>query len=103
MTNRPQSFQNSQTVETGLSDQHRLTVTVIRAFFPKQAPVIIAYRDYKHFDPAISRQELLEELCNVNNGTINYEIFENICLKVLNRNTPPPPPPPAKGKVFKGK
>ena len=88
LTNRPRSFQNSQTVETGLSDHHRLTVTVMRAFFPKKAPIIIAYRDYKHFDPTIFRQELMEELCNMNNGTINYETFENICIQVLNKNAP---------------
>ena len=40
LTNRPKSFQNSQAIETGLSDHHKLTVTVMRAFFPKQAPVI---------------------------------------------------------------
>ena len=40
LTNRPRSFQNSQTVETGLSDHHKLTITVMRAFIPNQAPEI---------------------------------------------------------------
>ena len=35
LTNRSRSFQNSQTLETRLSDHHKLTITVIRAFFPK--------------------------------------------------------------------
>ena len=34
LTNRS-SFQNTQTIETGLSDHHKLNITVMRAFFPK--------------------------------------------------------------------
>ena len=40
LTNRPLRFQNSQTIETGLSDHHKLTITVMRAYFHKQAPTI---------------------------------------------------------------
>ena len=43
LTNRSRSFQNSQTIETGLSDYHKLTVTAMRTFFPKQAP---SYHNY---------------------------------------------------------
>ena len=87
LTNRPRSFFNSQTIETGLSDHHKLTVTVMRAFFPKQMPVIISYRDYKHFDQTLFRHEFLEELYNVN-GSIDYDIFENICVDLINRHAP---------------
>ena len=88
LTNRPRSFQNSVAVETGLSDHHKLTLTVMRAFFPKQTPVTISYRDYKHFDPALFRHELLQELNNTNDGAINYDIFENICIGLINRHAP---------------
>ena len=38
LTNRIRSFQNSQTVEIGQSDHHKMTISVLKAFFPKQAP-----------------------------------------------------------------
>ena len=35
LTNKPKCFQNSFLVETGLSDFHRMTVTVMKTFFKK--------------------------------------------------------------------
>ena len=49
ITNRPKSFQNSVTVETGLSDFHKMTLTVMKVFYKKQKPNIATYRNYKHF------------------------------------------------------
>ena len=47
LTNKPRCFQNSITFETGLSDFHKMTITVLKMFFQKQSPKIITYRDYK--------------------------------------------------------
>ena len=55
LTNKFRSFQNSLTLETGLSDHHKLTTTVMRSFFPKQAPLHIIYRDFKNYDHTIFR------------------------------------------------
>ena len=49
ITNRPKSFQNSVTVESGLSDFHKMTLTVMKVFYKKQKPNIVTYRNYKHF------------------------------------------------------
>ena len=49
LTNRQRSFQNSCVVDTGLSDFHRMTVTVLRSYFIKVEPKIIMYRDHKSF------------------------------------------------------
>ena len=87
LTNRPRSFQNNQVIETGLSDHHKLTITVMKAFFPKQAPVIISYRDYKHYDESLFCNELIKEL-NDTNCSINYNIFEKTCVRVLNQHAP---------------
>ena len=43
LTNRPRSFCNSDTLETGLSDFKKLTVTVLKTFFIKQSPKVISY------------------------------------------------------------
>ena len=47
--NNPNSFQSSCLVETGLSDFHRMTVTVMKTTFKKFQPKIIHCEDYKHF------------------------------------------------------
>ena len=38
LTNLPKRFQNSSVVETGLSDFHKMTVTVMKAIFEKLKP-----------------------------------------------------------------
>ena len=45
LTNKPRSFENSQVIETGLSDHHKMTITVLRAFFQKSALGIGTIKD----------------------------------------------------------
>ena len=47
LTNFPKSFLKSQTLETGLSDLHKLTLIVRKISYKKQKPLVIKYRDYK--------------------------------------------------------
>ena len=49
LTNTIRSFQETQVFETGLSDFHKLVVTVLKSTFPKSPPKIITYRSYKNF------------------------------------------------------
>ena len=49
LTNRSRSSCNSDTLETGISDFHKLNVTVLITFFKKQSPKVISYRNYKFF------------------------------------------------------
>ena len=88
LTNHPRSFQNSLAIETGLSDHHRLTITVMRAFFPKQSPIIISYRDYKHYNENAFRNELLAVIYNEYSGKVDCETFQNVCVDVLSRHAP---------------
>ena len=41
LTNKKAKFQNSMTVETGLSDFHKMTVTVMKNHFKKKEPIRI--------------------------------------------------------------
>ena len=58
LTNFPRSFQNTQTIETGLSDFHKLAVTILKMYLPK----VITYRDFKNFDNSRFSEGLLSEL-----------------------------------------
>ena len=46
LTNHSRSFQNSLEIDTGLSDFHRMTVTVMKAYIPKLRPKLVNYRDF---------------------------------------------------------
>ena len=45
LTNMQKSFQNSMVIETGLSDFHKLTLTVLKTSFRKKSPKVIQYRE----------------------------------------------------------
>ena len=90
LTSHPHIFQNSCVLEKGLSDFHKMTVTIMKASFQRLQPRIINYRDYRRFQNDVFREELLSELLNVNIGE-NEEGFSNfldICKKNLNYHAP---------------
>ena len=84
LTNRPKCFQNSSAFETGLSDFHKLTVTVLKTSFRKMPPKIIKYRSYKNFSPANFHQEL----CLINMQNTSNDIFVSAVMEILNRHAP---------------
>ena len=85
LTNRPRSFQNSKVIETGLSDHHKLTISVMKTHFPKQDPITISYRDFKHYDQSLFRYELLEKL---NHVKVDADTFEKVLIPLVNRHAP---------------
>ena len=86
LTNCPLSFQNTTTVATGLSDFHKMVVTVMKTTFPKAEPKIIYYRDYKNFDLYNFRTDLRQELSKISEK--DYMHFEITFLKVLEQHAP---------------
>ena len=55
LTNRMTYFQNTRTIETGLSDFHKMTVTVMKTSFKKHPSKVISYRDYEGFSNTPTR------------------------------------------------
>ena len=49
LTNCPRSFQNLCVIETGLSDFHKMTFTLMKSTFEKFKPKVIFYRNFKNF------------------------------------------------------
>ena len=49
LPNFPNSFMKIQTLETGLSDFHKLTFTALKMHFEKPKPKIFINKDYKVF------------------------------------------------------
>ena len=76
LTNSLSSFQNSSAIEAGLSDFHKMTITVMKTTFHKLKLKLIYYRDFSMFSNDKFREELLSKLSmgnsNPSNGLENF-------------------------------
>ena len=90
LTNKPHSFQTKCVIETGLSDFHRATISVIKMHFQKLSPKVINYRHFKKFDNErfISPYNIIsmKNLLIIVKTPSNF--FFEICHTVLNTHTP---------------
>ena len=66
LTNRLRSFHNTSLIEADLSDCHKMTVSVFRAFFKRLPAKVIEYRNYKTFDHDEFLRNLDQELIKSN-------------------------------------
>ena len=78
---------NTQVIETGLSDHHKMTITVTRSHIPKMKPNFVTYRNYKTFDVNNFRYDLNIAFIT-HQRSLSYENFENIYLSVLDKHAP---------------
>ena len=88
LTNKPHSFQNSTVLETGLSDFHKLTVTLMRTSFRKKPPKVILYRDYKYYSSIHFCNELNFYLSEVDLNYISNDEYVSLVLKFFNTHAP---------------
>ena len=90
LTNNPNSFQNSGVIETGLSDFHKMTVTVMKTTFEKLKPNITHYRDYRKFSNDKFREDLISRLSteSIRVDCNGMEKFLQICIKTLDELAP---------------
>ena len=88
LTNHARCFQHSAIYETGLSDFHKLTFTVLNMFYAKQKPRIVKYRGYKNFNKITFRMDLLKELylSNLQNG--DFDRLKFIVNNLLESHAP---------------
>ena len=88
LTNKTRSFQNTRFIETGLSDFHKMTVTVLKTFFRKLPPKVVSYRNYKKFSDPIFRKEIMDNLQKYDISKISFEQFNDILMKSLDKHAP---------------
>ena len=75
----------TKAISTGLSDFHKMVITVLKQTFQSSSPKELVYRDYENFDRPTFRSELEKKL----NQQINeYRHFKQIFLEVLNAHGP---------------
>ena len=90
ITNSPGSFHNTSLIGTGLSNCHKMIVSVFRAFFKRRPAKVIEYRNYKTFEQNKFVRNLDQELIKSNsyNDEQQYDIFTSIFRRVLDKHAP---------------
>ena len=84
ITNSIGIFEKTTAVASGLSDFHKMIVTVLKATFQKSKPKEILYKNCKNFDTSTFKNVLQLKLQSIK----SYESFEQVFLEVLNSHAP---------------
>ena len=77
------------TFETGLSDFHKMSATVMKMYYTKQKPSILHYRKFKNFcnDSLMKDTELLlSKLCDQQN--VPFKILKESVYRTLDKYEP---------------
>ena len=89
LKSRPGSFCNSDTLETGLSDFNKLTLTVLKTYSKKQAPKMISYQNSNNFSNELFCVDLIKDLSNNSISEDDLIGFLDACRKLLDYHAPP--------------
>ena len=74
-------------LETGLSDIHKMIVTILKTHFQKKEPKIIQYQDYKNFSE-VEYREFLVNLVSDHDQCPSYHVFLRKCKIALGSRAP---------------
>ena len=84
--NKQERFLEGKAIAAGVSNFHKMVVSVFKTSFKKQKPKIIAYREYKRFDNEKFREILITNFIMGKN--ISYDASENLVLHALDKMAP---------------
>ena len=88
LTNSSKSFEKFLTLESGMSDFHRLIITILKVKPGKVPPRIINYRDYKNFESEALSSKLQVSLKNFDMNNSSFIEFKTIFMEHLNKVAP---------------
>ena len=88
LTNRSNSFQNSFALETGISDHHKMVITILKTYFKKIKPKKVSYQCFKNFDINAFKNDLNIDLVSKDINDMKYEQFKYIFMNNLNSHAP---------------
>ena len=71
-----------------MSDCHMLVLSVIKTTFPKAKPKTNFYRDFKHFEENIFKDDLKRCLYANTDTSVNFSKFQEVFLNVLAIHAP---------------
>ena len=78
------------TVETGLSDFHKMTLTVMKVFYKKQKTNIVAYRNYEHFSNEAFMLDVKNSIIQMTseNNDLEFDRFKTALDEAIQRHGP---------------
>ena len=89
LTNKPKSHMHTTSLELGISDFHKMSLTILKSQLSRLKPRKITYRSYKNFNV----EHFLEELSEMfekrfpegdsQNSDLTYNPFVNILVMIL--------------------
>ena len=85
ITNAPRLFQSTNVISTGLSDFHKMIITVLKTGVPKSHPREISYRNYNRFDQEVFAADLNRVM---HSDCSDYDTFENAFIGTLDKYAP---------------
>ena len=83
---RQQGFQQTLAIEAGISDFHKMVVTVMKTYYKMQKAKTIQYRNYKHFHEQSFNFELNNELMKIDINNAELKSLTYFFLKVLDKH-----------------
>ena len=81
ISNKEKCFKSALTIDTGLSDFHKMVLDVLKKKFERAKPKVINYRDYRHFDGNSLKCALRFEVSKISSHS--YPSFEKVFLEKL--------------------
>ena len=88
LTNKSLFSQHTKVIETGLSDFHRLTGTMMKSTYQKKQPQLLIYRKYKFFNNENFKNDLMYGIQQSGFQNIGCKQFEHLFMKILNFHAP---------------
>ena len=88
LTNCPKSFESTLTIETGISDFHKLIVIVLKVKHEKVPPKIMQYRGYKNFDSTRVFEKHQVRLTHLNMNSLDFGSLKKCFIELLNKVAP---------------
>ena len=75
------------TLETGLSDFHKMTLTVMKVFYKKQKPTINTYRSYKIFSNEVFIADFQKRISQAasENSDFEFDLFKAVLNEAIQK------------------
>ena len=75
LTNRLGSFRKTGNFEAGISNHHKMTLSVFRSYFTRISPKTIKYLNYENFSETVFLHDLDQELLKGEMYKCNNEMY----------------------------
>ena len=90
LTSKPNFFQKTNAIETGLSDHHKLICTFFKSCYDRLKPKIVYYRNYKKFNEAnfLNDVKNCDFSLKTDDPNENYDFLTDTFINIVNNHAP---------------